>query len=308
MSRLPLGYLPAFQAAAELGNLRAAATLLHVTPSAVSQQILKLEERLGFVLFERQGRKVVLNDAGKLLLQSVQGALQGLDQGVQDAAALASDQAELVVRISVVPSLALRWLLPRIGRWRAKHPGVRLQIDATQRLTDLAREGLHVGIRAGSGTFPGLLAEPLIHLDMPLTVLGCPDAAKRLSGRPPEALASEPLLGDPLLWDGWFKSAGVVTSVKPAATFADTGLMLQAAEQDIGLALARGIYTVDALRAGRLVRLSEIALPYHPPQDFYLVYPPALRDWPPLQHLRAWLADEVALSGRDLADIGAIAT
>jgi LysR family glycine cleavage system transcriptional activator len=295
-----LRYLPAFKAAAELGNLRAAASVLHVTPSAISQQLARLEEQLGFVVFEREGRKVVLNEAGTLLLRRVQAGLKEIDEGVQEAATVANARADVVVRISVVPSLAQRWLLPRIGRWRAAHPGIGLEIEATRQAVDLPREGVHAGIRAGGGAWPGLVAEPLTALDLPLVPVGCRNAAQRLAGRGPEALADEALLGDPLLWQRWFERAGVPATVKSAATFAETGLMLQAAEQDIGLVLARGLYTVDALQEGRLVRLSDVDVALDDAQRFFFVYPTGLRDWPPLAQLREWLHEEIAASAAGL--------
>jgi LysR family glycine cleavage system transcriptional activator len=295
-----LRYLPAFKAAAELGNLRAAASVLHVTPSAISQQISRLEEQLGFVVFEREGRKVVLNEAGTLLLRRVQAALKEIDEGVQEAAITANARADVVVRISVVPSFAQRWLLPRIGRWRAAHPGIGLEIDATRDTVDLARAGIHAGIRTGDGAWPGLVAERLTDLDVPLVPVGCRNAAQRLAGRGPDAFAGEALLGDPLLWQRWFERAGVAATVKSAATFAETGLMLQAAEQDIGLVLARGLYTVDALQDGRLVRLSDVDVALEDAQRFYFVHPPGLADWPPLVRLRDWLREEIAQSERAL--------
>lgn len=296
MSRIPLQFLPAFRAAAELQNLRAAAAALHVTPSAISQQIQTLESQLGFDLFDREGRKVVLNAAGAVFLRSVQAALAELDAGVQGAAAVAKGTADQVLRMTVIPSLAQRWLLPRIGRWRARHPGIRLEIDATQQSVDLLREGIHVGIRAGSGHWPGLMSERLFDLDLPLMVVGSREAARRLAGCAPDAIAREPLLGDALVWNSWFDAAGVAGTHHPVATFGDTGLMLQAAEQDLGLALARGLYTVDALRDGRLARISEVSVHYESPQRYFLVYSPALRDWAPLAHLRAWLAEELQAS------------
>src|SRR5690606_29432879 len=86
MSRLPLNTLPAFRAVAELQNLRSAAQRLHLTHSAISQQIRGLEDQLGFALFDRVGRRLVLNGAGEALLRSVQCALEQLDEGVQAAA------------------------------------------------------------------------------------------------------------------------------------------------------------------------------------------------------------------------------
>jgi LysR family transcriptional regulator, glycine cleavage system transcriptional activator len=304
MMRIPLQFLPAFKAAAELENLRAAAALLHLTPSAISQQINKLEEQLGFAVFTRQGRRVLLNDAGKLLAGSVEAALKEIEQGVQAAAAIANAQARTVVRITVVPSFAQRWLLPRLARWRSLHPDIRLQIETTRQTIDLQREGLHVGIRTGSGTWAGLSADTLCDLDLPLCALACPEAAQRVAGNLPAAISSESLLGDPELWASWFQLAGIASEAQPAATFADSGLMLQAAEQDIGLVLARGLYTVDALREGRLVQLSSTVLPISSPQRFFLVFPPSLQDWPPLTALRTWLLEEVRQSRLELAERG----
>src|SRR5438093_938925 len=109
MARLPLNSLPAFRTVAQLQNLRAAAESLHLTHSAVSQQIRGLEEQLGFALFERRGRRVVLNAAGEALLRSVEPALAQLDDGVQAAAAAASGSAQRL-RVTTLPSFAQRWL------------------------------------------------------------------------------------------------------------------------------------------------------------------------------------------------------
>ena len=153
--RLPLNTLNAFRAVAQLQNLRAAADQLHLTHSAVSQQIRGLETQLGFALFERRGRRVVLNAAGQALLRSVQAALSLLDDGVQAAAAAAGGEAQRL-RVTVLPSFANRWLMPRIGRWREQHPALPLEIDASVRLIDLQREGFHAAVRQGSGPWPGL--------------------------------------------------------------------------------------------------------------------------------------------------------
>jgi LysR family glycine cleavage system transcriptional activator len=84
------------------------------------------------------------------------------------------------------------------------------------------------------------------------------------------------------------------------AAFNDAGLMLQAAEQDLGIALARELLAADALRDGRLVRLSPLAMPDQQRDAYWLVHPPALADWPPLRALHAWLRDELAASQRQL--------
>jgi LysR family glycine cleavage system transcriptional activator len=289
--RLPLSNLTAFRAVAEKENLRAAADVLHLTHSAVSQQIRGLEEQLGFALFDRRGRRVVLNPAGQALLRSVQSALATLDDGVQAAAAAAGGETQRL-RVTVLPSFANRWLLPRIGRWREQHPALPLEIDASMHTVDLVREGFHAAVRQGIGPWAGLASERLFEQPS-FIVVGAPSAARMLAGAQPEAFAREPLLGDSDLWKAWFAAAGLRVNATTVATFNDAGLMLQAVEQNLGLALAREIHAADALVDGRLVRLSPVAVAHEDAQPYHLVYPPTLRDWPPLDAFRRWLRDEL---------------
>jgi LysR family transcriptional regulator, glycine cleavage system transcriptional activator len=298
MARIPLNSLSAFRSVAELQNLRAAAEVLNLTHSAVSQQIKGLEQNLGFDLFDRRGRRVVLNPAGQALLRSVQGALAQIEDGVQAAAAAAAGESQRL-RITVLPSFAQRWLLPRIGRWRERHPGLPLEIDASIRTVELAREGFHAAVRQGTGPWPGLSSERLFD-QPPIVVVGSPSAARRLANAHPEAFTREPLLGDADLWKTWFAAAGIYRNVTTVAVFNDAGLMLQATEQSLGLALSREILAADALCDGRLVQISPIAITHRDAEPYHIVYPPGLRDWPPLASLRQWLRDELDLSYRSL--------
>lgn len=296
--RLPWQALATFRAVAEVGNLRAAAETLHLTHSAVSQQIRGLEDVLGFPLFDRRGRRIVLNAAGRALQASVRDAFSRLEDGVQAAAAVASGDAQRL-RLTVLPSFGQRWLLPRIGRWRERYPDIALEIDASIRAMDLVREGFHAAVRQGTGPWPGLASERLFDRP-PIIVVASPAAARRLAGVAPEAFAREPLLGDAELWRDWFAAAGLRTRVTPVAAFNDAGLMLQAAEQSLGLALSREILAADALVDGRLVQLSPIAITHPDAEPYHFVYPPGLAEWPPIAALRRWLRDELDLSSRAL--------
>ena len=293
MARLPLSTLPAFRAIARLGSLRAAAEQLHLTHSAISQQIKSLEEQLGFQVFDRRGRRVVLNAAGAALLRAVEPALDQLDDGVREAA-VAAQGSEHRIRLTVLPSFAQRWLLPRLARWHEQHPHIGIELHASQQVTDLLREGFHAALRQGDGEWRGLEAQRLI--DSPLIAVGSPNAARRLLGRAAATFADEPLLGSPALWARWFELSGRRVRINPVAAFNDAGLLLQAAEQDLGLALARELLAADALRDGRLVQLSPLAMPHEQAYAYWLVHPPALRAWPPIVALRAWLQAELALS------------
>lgn len=295
--RLPLHTLPAFRAVARLGHLRAAAEELHLTHSAVSQQIKLLEQQVGFALFDRRGRRIVLNPAGAALLRAVDPALDQLADGLRAAAAAAGSEAQRV-RLTLLNSFAQRWLLPRMGRWRERHPDIGVELHTSQNVVDLQREGFHAALRQGAGQWRDL--EAVCLTDSPMIVLGSPEVAHRLRDAAPAALADEPLLGSAAMWQRWFAMAGVRSRVNPVASFNDAGLMLQAAEQSLGLTLAREILAADALRDGRLVRLSPLALAQEQGFAYWLAFPPALRDWPPLQAFRRWLFDELARSQREL--------
>jgi LysR family glycine cleavage system transcriptional activator len=295
MSRLPLHTLPSFRVIARTGNLRAAAEELHLTHSAVSQQLRQLETQMGLQLFDRRARRIVLNAAGSALLQAIGPALDQIDAGVRAATATAAG-ARARMRVTALPSFAQRWLLPRMGDWHARHPDIAIELDASQQVVDLQREGFHAALRQGGGQWRGLHAERLI--DSPRVPVGSPQAAQRLLGRDVAALVREPLLGDADLWQRWFALSGVKARVNPVAVFNDAGLMLQAAEQNIGIALAREVLAADALRGRRLFRLSSLALHEEMVDAYWLVYPPALHDWRPLAALRRWLHEQIEASAR----------
>jgi len=229
----------------------------------------------------------------------VQSALAQLEDGVQAAAAAASGATQRL-RVTVLPSFAQRWLLPRMRNWHEQHPGIALEIDASQQLVDIVRDGFHAGLRVGRGPWPGLESDRLFDTPISFIVVGSPSAARRLLGAQAEALAREPLLGDKELWERFFTAAGLKIQVTPVAEFNDAGLMLQAAEQNLGLAIGRELFAADALRDGRLVRLSPLTITHDEAHPFHVVYPPGLRDWPPLVALRQWLREELELSRQAL--------
>src|SRR5262249_52169625 len=140
----------------------------------------------------------------------------------------------------------------------------------------------------------------LFDAPMPFIVVGSPAAARRLLGAQPLAIVREPLLGDAAMWQRWLAAAGVRQHVTPVADFNDAGLMLQAAGQNLGLALARELLAADALGDGRLVRLSPLSILHEEAHTYHLVYPPALREWPPLAQFRRWLSDELDRSRQTL--------
>ncbi|WP_373714462.1 LysR substrate-binding domain-containing protein [Roseateles sp.] len=292
LDRFPLHYLAAFRAAAQTENLRAAAESLHLTHSAVSQQIRGLEAQLGFELFTRQGRRLALNPAGQALQKAVARVFAELQAGLL-AAAQAHGSAARTLRITVLPSFAQRWLMPRLPRWQALQPCIALDLHSSQQLVDLEREGFQLGLRIGRGPWPGLVSEPLFH--SPHVVVAAPPLARRLVGLAPAQLAQQPLLGDADLWRRWFAQAGYGEPVPPpVASFNDAALLGQAAEHGMGVALTRELFAADALLDGRLVRISQQAIDEDATRDYQVVYPEALRDDAAIRTFCDWMHAEIA--------------
>jgi LysR family glycine cleavage system transcriptional activator len=301
LDRFPLHYLAAFRAAAQTENLRAAAETLHLTHSAVSQQIRGLEAQLGFEVFTRQGRRLVLNPAGQALQRAVTKVFAELQAGLV-AAAQAHGSAAQTLRVTALPSFAQRWLLPRLPRWQTLQPCIALDLHASQQVVDLEREGFHIGLRIGRGPWPGLVSEPLFH--SPHIVVAAPALAQRLVGAPLEVLAQQPLLGDADLWRDWFAQAGYRASVPtPVASFNDASLLGQAAEQGMGVALTRELFAADAVLDGRLVRVSAQDIDDDASRDYQVVYPEALRDDAAVRAFCDWLHAEVAALHQQLNEV-----
>ena len=297
MSRIPLQTLPTFRAVAQLSSLRAAAEQLHLTHSAISQQIRLLEDQLGFTVFDRRGRRVVLNAAGAELLRAVEPALAQLEDGVRSARAVALG-TEHRLRLTVLPSFAQHWLLPRMALWRQNHPDITVEVHTSQQVVDLKTQGFHAAFRQGPGPWRGL--EGSCMMASPLIVVCSAAMAPRVAHLTPIALSHEPLLGDAPRWERWFAKVGQPCRVNPVAVFNDMGMLVQAAEHGLGIALTRQLVAADALRDGRLVQLSPQALADDGADAFWLLHPPELTDWPPLVAFRDWMWAQLQISAAAL--------
>jgi LysR family transcriptional regulator, glycine cleavage system transcriptional activator len=249
LNSVHLNGLRAAEAAARCGSLAKAAEELGVSPSAVSQQIGRIELQLGTKLFERTGGGLTPTAFGALFTARLSVGFQELAQAV----AMADEQASSTLVISVPPAFASRWMVPRLSRFFALHPDILLRIDASTRLVDLERSDVELAIRMGEGKWPRVRAELLLPLE--IFPVCSPELAKRL--RSPADLARVSAIEDEntmLSWDRWFAAAGVepVTPL-PGATFTDPVLCLEAVIAGQGVMLAWQLLAADALKDGRLV-------------------------------------------------------
>lgn len=286
MARPPLHALQGFVATARSGNLSRAAESLHLTVSALSHQIRGLEERVGLRLFVRNARGVELTPDGRRLFEQVAPHFDAIEQSLRPYRSRCED----VLGLTVMPSFASSWLLPRLPRFVAAHPDIELNLQSNIALVDFERDNeLDAGVRYGPGTWPGLQA---VHLfDDWVTPTASPALLERL-GRPTlETLGTFPLLGAPGgRWSDWFAQFGGTLPQRFVATFDDSDTLHRAAAEGLGIALGRLTLARPMMEAGRLVPLFDARLK----AEFahYLVYPPRSREHAGLARFRDWLLQE----------------
>jgi LysR family glycine cleavage system transcriptional activator len=281
--------LRAFEAAAREQSLTRAADALHLTHGAISHQIKQLEADLGVRLFARAGRGIRLTDEGERFAQRVRSALTELAEAVREVADRSNPR---LLRVSVTPSFAGRWLLPRMARFAASHPDIDLDVRANMANVDFQRDDAEVAVRYGMGGWDSVVSEHL--LDERFFPVCSPQFARGRLPKRPGDLARHTLLrsGDEF-WQPWFAAAGLPwAEPERGPIFNDTSHMMQAAVEGQGIMLARTSLLGNDLRNGLLVRLFDIEVPG--PRKYFLVYPPRLADSPKIALLRQWLRDEIA--------------
>ena len=292
----PLGALHAFEAAARLLSFKAAAAELHVTPGAVSQQIKLLEDRLGVALFLRRARAIQLTEAGRLLLSPTQRAFRLLADAV---VRVRESDAGKVLTVSMLPSFAALWFVPRLGAFRERHPDVDVRISATPTLADLEHDDVDVALRCGLGRYPGLHVEHLLSEE--LSPVCSPALLKgRLPLKKLEDLAHHTLLHDEPRqeWPLWLKAAGVKgVDATRGPSFSLWELALQAAVAGQGVALGRSTLIAQYLKTRQLVRPFKISSPAQ--FGYYFVCLPERFKEPKISAFRSWLVETIAASRAD---------
>jgi LysR family glycine cleavage system transcriptional activator len=285
MTRLPLTALESFVLAARLGNLSHAATRLNLTVSALSHQIRGLEQRLGQRVFIRGSRGVTLTPEGERLLAAVEAPLQTIERSMRRSTAPADD----VLSISLMPSVASSWLVPRLPDFVARHPEIQINLQSSTALTDFNAEAVDAALRFGAGAWSGLQSEHLF--DEWLTPVASPDLIRKLGRERLRDLAQAPLLGDPGdRWTAWFARFGGQAPRRFVANFSDSETLHRAAVEGLGIALGRMTMARPLIEAGRLKTLTRQRL--RAEYAHYLVYPPRSGQRPSVQAFRTWLHEQ----------------
>jgi LysR family transcriptional regulator, glycine cleavage system transcriptional activator len=304
----PLNSLRAFEAVARHLSISKAAEELSVTPAAVSHQIKTLEDHLGVALFRRDKRNLLLSDAGQACLPGIREAFERLASAIGEIDSLGLGG---ILTVSVAPSFAAKWLVPRLDRFQAKHPEIDVRVSASMQITDFSRDDVDMAIRYGAGRYPDLVVERL--MDEAVFPVCSPKLMKGKNAlTTPQALKQHALLHDDSpdgdescpTWAMWLKAAGVDdVDASRGPRFNQSSLVIEAAILGRGVALAKANLAAADLAEKRLIKPFEMSVPV----DFayYVVCPKAKLNLPKVALFRDWLRAEAAavgtVSGRKMA-------
>lgn len=299
MRRLPPFFaLRALEAAARHRSYSRAAEELAVTHGAVSQQIRRLEAELGARLFHRQGNGMIPTPAAQRLADRVAAAQKILGGAVDDFVDAASRDALVV---SVDPQLGIRWLPQRLPRLLADPAGANLDLRFEGRMADFVTDGVDVGLRYGRGQDAGV--ERALLFREQLFPVCSPTLAGHEAIRAPQDLLTAPLLRHTHRpWRLWFSGFGLTEPAPTGPEFDDSLMVIEAAAQGMGVALARSSLVQQDLATGRLIRLLPDAI-----ENDFAFYVAWRADNPKLRRihaLRDWLIAESGAESNTLETDG----
>lgn len=291
----PLNALRAFEAAARAGSYVGAAQELGVSAAAVSQQVRHLEDYLGKQLFMRFNNRVVLTDAGQAIHVGASEALQLISTMTEQ---IVSGAARSRLVISVITSVAERWLESRLALFARQHSNLRLDLRVEQDPVNFGRHNIDLRISYGASLYPEMITLPLCHDEV--VPLCSPsyferNPAARLRGM--HAVSQEDLIHTnwgPMFfshptWEAWFAKAGLGRpDDSKGYRIGTSSLVLDMARDGVGVALGQRMMAANDLAAGKLVALSEITITLGEPYCF--VYPKSKARKPGLQQLIGWLS------------------
>lgn len=286
----PMKAVVAFEVVARNASFGKAAEELNLTISAVSHQIATLEEYVGRQLFLRSPRGVTLTAAGERYRQSLSGALAIIADATQTAR---TETGTEVLRIHSSPSFARLWLMPRLPRFRAAHPEIRLRLSASPGHSAFLRGEVDADIRYGTARWADLHVESVFAEEM--MPLISPNLKARLSLRSPEDLLLQDLiLSDVNLvqWPQWFAANGIgMCPSQFALRFDRAGLAIDAAVMELGIALESDKLAAQFLKAGTLVPVFPDAKSIRVHQHHF-VYPPQHAKLSKVSKFASWLREE----------------
>lgn len=297
MSALPpIANLLAFEAVARRRSFALAAAELHLTASAISHQVARLESLLGVRLFERSAHGVKLSAAGTQYLARVGGALAAIAAATDDL----RQGSGMSLYVHSAPSIASQWLIPRLHTFAQAHPGISLNLSAAHTHSDFALGQADLDIRYGLPQWPDLEVEPLF--EERILPLASPAFVRRHRLDRVERLLEVPLIQSNVSvvqWSDWFAAFGAVRAPERFSIRFDRAQMsLDAATQGLGVALESATVAGRHLAEGRLRPVLDPAMSV-PVKAHFAVYPPRHAKRPAVKAFLAWLHEEAAATARE---------
>ena len=287
----PVASLQAFEAVARRRSFALAATELHLTASAISHQVARLESQLGVRLFERSAHGVRLSTAGDTYLSRVSGALSAIAAATDDLRQGVSNS----LYVHAAPSLASLWLMPRLRAFAQACPDISLNLSAAHTHSDFALGQADIDIRYGVPQWPDLVVEPLF--EERIVPLASPAFIQEHRLKRPEHLLDVPLIQSTVSivqWPDWFSAfADQRAPDRFAVRFDRAQLSLDAATQGLGVALE------STTNAGRHIAERKLKPVFAPDKAIkvkahFAVYPARHAKRPPVEAFLAWLHREAA--------------
>lgn len=290
----PLRALVAFEAAVRHSSFKDAAKELHITPGAVSQQVQKLEQWLGYTLFIREIRQLTVTDRGLAYFNQISPALEQINTA---STALRIDKSNSVC-LSLSQTLAAKWLGPRLGDFVSQHPDIEVHISASNTPVNFNQENVDLAIRHFDGKDPDLDAA-LVHNDE-VRLFCSANYRDRYSLQQPDQLRGTTLISTNLcpFWNAWLAQCSDITTdevLRLASLHFDQPLLaIDAAKRDQGVVLSNTLLVQDELKQGTLVEPFQQHLQVD--KSYYLVHPKRQALSPAAQALKTWLLGQFSTS------------
>ena len=282
----PLKALPAFEEAARHLSFSAAARELNLTHGAISRQMKSLETHLGVRLFRRLNRRVELTEAGVAFLPAARTALDVVEAS---AARLSTATRQGPLVVSCLPTFMMRWLIPRLYDFNARHPAIDVRLSASSAPVDFAREGVDVAIRIGAGPWPeGIEAHAFMNEE--IGPVCSPALAQRRKLRRPADLGQHTLLHTETRADAWpdwlARSRTATIDASMGQRFEHFYFLLEAAVAGLGVAVAPRPLVMEDLKLGRLVAPFGFV---RSGRQYCLLYPTELAGLAKVRTFRSWI-------------------
>ena len=286
-----ISLLAAFEAVLRNGSTAAAARELDLTQSTISRLVQNLEQQLGRTLFQRHKQKLIPTEAAQAYGRDVTRALDLIQRGSMEFAA---NPGGGTLSLSILPAFGTRWLAPRLGKFLIKHPGITINLATRLRRFNFDAESFDAAIHFGTDDWRD--AGHLKLFDEELTACISPSLLAEHPLANPANMAGLPLLQletRPNAWRRWFAAHDEEPIEVTGMLFDQFATMTQAAISGLGVALLPGYLADIEISEGRLTPLTKKTV--IGPGAYWLVWPQSRSNYPPLEALRSWLAEEVLL-------------